>query len=238
VTKRLCFIGDSHLACIRKAWDETSADATFFALPGRGMARIEVRDGTLSSGNPDVVRTLKLVSGGLERIDAAYDAYVLHAMHLGTAVALTLLRDMREVGAPAALVGRADFRAALRDGIESSIAVTTLRKLRAIARAPAVVSPTPLADTQFAALRASLVERGAAAALARLFAEECEAVCASLDARFVPQPPETLDADGLATRAEYARDAVRFADGKPSQDSSHMNARYGARVVAAVTAAL
>lgn len=235
---RLCFIGDSHLAGIRRAWDGTAAEAAFFALPGRGMERLEVRDGTLTSGNPEILRYLEIVSGGPDRIDTSYDAYVLHAMHLGVAAAFTLLRDMREAGAPATLVGREDFRAALRGRIEGSVAMTTLRKLRTIARAPVLVSPAPLADTLFAALRERLVELGAAVPLAHLFAEECEAVCASLNARFLPQPSETLGPDGLATKAEYTKDAARFVDDKPAQDASHMNAQYGAAVVAAVMAAL
>lgn len=236
--KRICFIGDSHLACINKAWDAAQGAAAFFAAPGKGMAQLEVRDGALSSDHPDVARYLALVSGGLERIDASYDAYVLHALHLEIAIALGLLREMRGQAPPARLVGTADYRVALRDAIGNSLAVTTLRKLRQITKAPIAVSPAPMADKNFAALRARLAELDAAAPLAALFAEECALACRSLKAAFVPQPPETLGADGLATKAEYVKDAARFSQAIRKEDIVHMNAQYGASVVAAVMQAL
>jgi hypothetical protein len=235
---RICFIGDSHLGSIRRAWDPARTDATFFALPGKGIARLNVNDGALSSDAPEIVRYLTLVSGGLDRIDGTYDVYVLHAMHLGIAVALTTLREMRGAGSPAVILGTQDFRAALRNSFENSIAVTTLHKLRQITDAPAIVSPVPLLPTQFVWLRERLVELKIAGSLARLFVEECTALCRNLGAKFVPQPLETLDSDGLATKAEYTKNAARFSARAAEGDTLHMNAQYGAAVIAAVSAAL
>jgi len=236
--RRLCFIGDSHLACIKKAWDAARADATFFALPGKGMERLEVQGGALSSDSPDIARYLKFVSGGFDRIDGTYDAYALHAMHLGMAVPLALLREMHKTAPLATRVDAPDFRAALREAIDNSIAIATLRKLRQIAGAPVVVAPTPTAHGQFKGLRERLAERDAARPLAALFAEECDIVCRSLGASFVPQPVETLDEDGLGTKAEYSSGAARFWESASQQDAAHMNARYGAIMTAAILKAL
>jgi hypothetical protein len=68
-----------------------------------------------------------------------------------------------------------------------------------------------------------------------LFAEECALACLRLDAVFVPQPSETLGGDGLATKADYVKDAARFSqEPRKKEDIVHMNAQYGAAVVAAV----
>src|SRR6185312_17159742 len=122
---------------------------------------------------------LARVSGGLERIDASYDAYGLHALHLEIATALGLVRDLRKAGTVslARFAAAPDYRAALRDAIENSLAVTTLRKLRRITHVPVAVSPAPMPDTLFAALRVRLAQLGAAAPLASLFAEECSLAC-------------------------------------------------------------
>lgn len=235
---RLCFLGDSHLGAIRSAWVSSRADATFFALPGKGMAHLEVHDGALLSHQPKAAEILFRISGGKDRIDGNYGTYVLHGMHLGMAETLSTLRDMRDLGAPVKLVGTPDFRTALRKAIEDSLALNTLRKLRQISDAPAIVSPTPLMDAQFMGLRNRLVEFSVAGQLASLFIEECGDVCQGLGAEFVPQPPETLAADGLATRPEYTEGAARFSARAAEGDNVHMNAQYGAAVIERVMAAL
>lgn len=242
---RVCFIGDSHLACIKKAWDAELAarypavSPTFFAAPGRGMDRLDVRDGTLGSEDPEVTRILLMISGGAERIDAAYDVYALHGMHLSVIQALDLLRQMPGVRGTSRpeFVATPEFRAELRSAIEGSIAVGNLRKLREITRAPAFVSPTPMADARMQPLRRRLVDYETAQPLADLFDEMCSLVCRDLDARFVPQPPQTRFGDGLATKAEYSLNAARFshkAEQIVREDASHMNAQYGREAGAAI----
>src|SRR5262249_23805761 len=237
----ICFIGDSHLACVKKAWDAEFAGrhrdvkATFVASPGKTIGRLEARDGALSSAYEYARKALVFTTGGLDRIDGSYDAYALHGMRLGLAGTLEALRAAG--GKPNAdFVASERCRGVLRDAIENSIAMATLRKLRRITNAPAVVSSTPLASTQVVRWRERLVANRAAAPLAALLDEEYAFACRKLDAVFVPQPPETLARDGLGTKPEYSLDPARFrkeVEEAESQDRTHMNARYGAALAAA-----
>lgn len=244
--RRLCFIGDSHLACIKKAWDRElaarhpEASAIFFAVPGSNIEHLEVRDGALSAENPKLRQYLVLSSGGLDRIDGSYDAYALHGMYLGVATALGTLRAGK--GRPyLERIASDGYRAQLRNAIENSVSITTLRKLRRITQAPAVLSPTAFTHGQMPWLRKRLVEMRAAEPLIALLDEELRRACRNLDAVFVPQPLETLGEDGLAAKPEYSASPVRYVtklDEPLPEDRSHLNVHYGAEMTAAVMTAL
>jgi len=243
---RVCFIGDSHLACIKQAWDDGIAEqnpqieATYFALPGKGMDYLTVQDGCLGSSEDKIARTLKFTSGGLARIEPSYDAYVLHGMHLSIVSALELCREpeiRRRLRNPDFLAS-AEFRERLCSAIENSVGIGVLRKLRMITQALAVIAPTPFADARLPALRSKMVQFGAARPLAVAFNDIASLVCRDLGAVFVPQSAETLADDGLAAKAEYSLNPSRFHDAVAKEDPSHMNEQYGAITLTALLEAV
>jgi hypothetical protein len=71
-----------------------------------------------------------------------------------------------------------------------------------------------------------------------MFEASCTEIANAMNATFVPQPTETRDEDGLATKPIYSKRPARFTVEQPVEDKSHMNAEYGAAVLRDVLKAM
>jgi hypothetical protein len=212
----------------------------FFAGPGKSMRDLSLSEDALVATNPALLKSLELTSGGRTEIRDEYDCYLLHGLELTIAIPLLILRKLRTeratprwpAPAPAPAPGAQEaFRAMVAAAIRETIAVKILTMLRQITSAPIFVSPGPVSHLQLSKLREWLVERQAAASLTSLFEILCAETAAALDARFLPQPAITREADGMATQQIYSQRPARFGVKEPAEDKSHMDAEYGAAVL-------
>ena len=70
---RVCILGNSHVACIKVAWDElgkshTDYCLTFCAAPGRRLDAMELSGDHLVPSNPQLRRDILTTSGGRDSI--------------------------------------------------------------------------------------------------------------------------------------------------------------------------
>ncbi|HWA91239.1 MAG TPA: hypothetical protein VG889_14475 [Rhizomicrobium sp.] len=237
---RVCLIGDSHLAALKLAWNtlvQEFPDFTldFFAAPGKTLDGLSVSDGQLVPGSHPLAGSLKLTSGGKSTIAGDYDRYVIHGLELGVPAALEISRKYRaERHAKDWRTPISDdcYAEAVRGAARATLAGRTLVKLRAITTAPIFVCPTPMADARNQKIRQAMVETGEARDVVRLFVEGCERLARASEARFLSQPDETLEADGIGTKASLSSAPARFhAELAAKNDNSHMNTAYGEAVL-------
>jgi hypothetical protein len=247
MSRRICVVGDSHLAALRLGWESLAPDfpqteIVFFAGPGKSMEGLEVRDGQLAASSAALQGSLKMTSGGLTSIAADYDVYVVHGLELGIGFALEISRKHRaerhakDWRAP---ISDDCFAHAVKGAAQVSLAGKTIVKLRAITAAPILFCPVPMADAHNQKLRQSLSAAGEAADVVALFARGCALFADETAGRYVPQPEETLEHDGIGTQASFSSAPARFrADLAKKNDNSHMNGAYGAAVLRHVLGAL
>jgi hypothetical protein len=234
---RVCLIGDSHLAALRSGWsadDFPAVRPTFFAAPAKSIGNLVVADGVLEASDDDLERHLMITSGGQTRIAGDYDHYLIHGLEFGLSLVLELCRGVPGMQNPKgwqARVTAASFTDTADAAIRNSLAIRTAAKLRQITAAPITLSPTPVSSARYSNLRRRLSENANAQAVAAVFSNACRRAVREMNGRFLPQPAETLDADGLATKPAYSREPARFLIRNPSDDAAHMNAEYGAAVL-------
>lgn len=239
---RLCLIGDSHLAALKSGWAPDAfptIEPTFFAAPAKYMGDLAVADGALEASDDDLKRRLRLTSGDLTRIAGDYDRYLVHGLELSLALVLDLCRQvpgMRNSKSWQARVAAPSFMDTVDNVIRGSLAIRTAAKLRQVTAAPITLSPTPVSSARYPNLRLRLSENGNAQIVADMFSDACRRAALEVKAGFLPQPTDTLDTDGLATKPIYSREPARFLIPNAAEDLTHMNGEYGATVLRALLA--
>jgi hypothetical protein len=235
----ICLIGDSHLAALKHAWNAIGAEfpgrtLVFFAGAGKSMNGLSVSDGALAPHNQWLTDALERTSGGESRIAGDYDRYVIHGMGLSVYLAIEVARKFRaEHHADDGRKPISDDRYAelVCRTARDTIAGRTLAKLREITAAPILVSPMPWAGAKNRRIRGTLMKAGESGDVARLFNEGCARLARASGAAFLPQPGETLEEDGIGTRAMFSAGPARFYAERANDDNSHMNAAYGEAVL-------
>lgn len=245
---RLAVLGNSHLAAVRRGWDlvrdDYDADLTFFASTAGTMRQLKVAGGALVAATPKVRKSLRWTSGGLDRIEGDYDAYVLVGMGVSYQHLMAILATHRTVelsdGGDHQLISEACLDTALEETVQRSVAMTVARRLKKITDAPLVCCPNPLPSTEVL-LREGYEQRRLNGARERVWPFYRHALSAIVGprCRVVEQPPETLAEHDL-TKPEFTRDAVELKEGwgqmPPNRDFWHMNADYGALLLREVFA--
>ncbi|MCP8893382.1 hypothetical protein KYK29_00455 [Shinella daejeonensis] len=83
---RVCVIGNSHVACVKRAWDDIrheqpGVELTFFAARGRALQFLEVAGRVLAAGDERLRENLVFTSGGRAEIDPEeYDFFLLFGL--------------------------------------------------------------------------------------------------------------------------------------------------------------
>ena len=206
------------------------------------MASLEIGDGALVAGNAALAGSLKMTSGGETRIAGDYDAYVVNGLELGIGFALEICRKYRAENHAAdwrTPISDDCFAHAVMGAARDCLAGQTIAKVRAVTAAPILFCPAPMADAKNQKIRQSLSAAGEAADVVALFARGCELLAGATGGRYLPQPGETLEDDGIGTRASYSSSPARFhAELAKRNDNSHMNTDYGIAVLRRIMPAL
>lgn len=150
---RVCVIGNSHFAAIKKGWDESpdlasALQLTFFGSPGNMLETLEVGDGYLYDPSESVSRYISVTSGGLRQIEArSYDLFIIVSLELSFAIATDfyLLHRLPEHHARGLeLISSGALRSGLLGAMHSTLAARTFAKIRKISSAPVVLIAAPL----------------------------------------------------------------------------------------------
>lgn len=230
---KLCIIGNSHAACLKKAWDLGAAAGSgrsvqFFVSSGGSMQETAVRGGGIVGVSETVSRSFALTSGGSEAmVPGDHDAILVHGL-TNELSKLVMIRQRVE-----ALDGHSRgflANAVVYNKLSGNHVLGLLESLRPAV--PVLVSgrPNPAGETD-----------DASPGLADAWAAEQDALSglfASLGVVHVQQPLETLETMD-ATRHRFSIGSVGIGSdptregyrSKRTPDGQHMNADYGALVL-------
>lgn len=233
---RICLIGDSHLAALKRGWSRLQSQfpgmtLTFFAMEA-GLLRLDVSGGKLVAPDERVRKRLANTSEGDGDIVPDYDAYVLCGLSLGSMKAFRAYLAER---AGAREAGRAygktveDIAQAMAPALRDTIACDVAAKLRQLTEAPIFLVATPLPAYERLAAQWERLER-LNARIAEAYDAVCHRIAEGLAATFIPQPAETVNAEGLTTRSRfYLLPPEQVA--KEVTLHTHMNSDFGAIVL-------
>lgn len=219
---RLCVIGNSHVASLKKAWNDLSGQypgvrITFFACRGRHLFNLAAKDGCLSCDGEVLKQILAFTSGGASEVRVSeYDQFLIYGS------------DARPYfTSPGEVFSRAAVMQSVYDSVGGTLAYHLLRQLRLLTDKPVYVGHTPLLGAKEVRSRqrpATFVD--GIAFVNRVF-------YSAFKAELVPQPIETV-VNGMATDPVYVPGATRLAVGdalddlaQPVTDLSHMNGEFG-----------
>lgn len=262
---RLCFIGNSHLACVKLAIDaERDALPTrsvdYFAGSGYLIDKFHVVDGHFLSTRDEYLLTqMTSISVGQDRIDMrAYDAFVLVGLGLEYRDLFQIFRMHRLHSDAKRAAGRAPVSDAyvtdfLAEAYATRAGYWLARKIRRVTSAPVIFlsSPYPaeaiISDTVNRHLL-KLRQTSYYQDLVDFYVQCADSAAATVGASFIPQSAETQVAPGF-TRAELNAGAVGLAPPKVSDaknwhrekstaDPWHMNADFGRARLRDIAAAI
>jgi hypothetical protein len=242
----ICVIGDSHAAALAAGWKGTRGEPadtrlSFFAATGSHLGDLVPKAGALVPATRELKARLRKMSDGRVRIDAGFDAYILCGLGLRvqamSGVYMRLRTGTQRAGGRT-LVSRACYLASARACVARSLAVETLVKLRAITDAPALLIATPFQSENDMKEIDELIAPGEDRDIAAAFLDACRDAAREHAAGFLPQPAATLGRSPLTTGAAFGRGSETIYAGSGRDDSSHMNAQYGAIVLGAALAEL
>jgi hypothetical protein len=241
--RRVCFIGNSHLAAVRLALDAARARgalgdvaADTFAAIREGIAGCAIRDGCLVPAEEAVAQSFRWTSGGQDRVELGrYDDIFVVAGRSPFEIGCYLPKGPPPPPSPA--VYRA-VAAALLDDWGPDLA-------RRIARAapaarvhfvgePEISDASPFARELLAMTEGEAPQREAGTAgllgIRRAIAAAVAAVPHGL-ASVPGLPPGVLGECGAFTRHAFCRGSVHLREGldqpHPETEFRHMNAAYG-----------
>ncbi len=252
--KRVCLIGNSHLACLKLGWDRVrprhpDLDCTYFGSRGTLCEHLELHDRKLVAAHDDLAADLRWISGGLNDIDLdRYDFFVLMAMQFAPTRVSQVARQFSwidpRLDARKRLISRECFVQSVYDGLRHSIALEIADKISATVDRPIVIVPQPhvsVAWRDTAACKAGFGNAPAACwpLLADIW-QDCATKSAAAAAVEVLFQPAATMADSFFTDHRYCRASVMLAEGlstaHPADDYTHMNAEYGEAVMEALLA--
>lgn len=219
---RLCVLGDSHTAALKRAWEAikssfTGGELHFFCARADGLSGMQSKGGKLIPDNEVLMRAIAFTSGGRREVDPMqYDAFLIY----GLGVIPYIPDDSR-------VYSRAVVAAAITDGGKSSLGFTLAQRLRTTTDKPIYIGHNPLSATDSTDFS---LDDAAYTAWIRLVNT---LVYSPLPATLVPQPTSTVVA-GRYTDGRYSWKSRRLAVGDDlddelhsSEDDVHMNAEYG-----------
>lgn len=242
--KRLCVIGDSHLAAMHLGWnlikdEHPEIEATFFGSPSDAFADLRVENGALVPDSEAALKHVKFTSGGETEIRAdRYDVFAVVALGFSISKIVAHLykhyrcEEHRFHRGASQFVSNACFNQALTGMVHDSLALTITRKLRSISDRPILVVPQALPSN--AACQKpfwdNMTKKGDYALIARSF-DEVKSNLRAEGQRILEQPEETKNGD-LFTKDEYRKGSLRlhgeYKVNHPDNDFSHMNPAFGA----------
>jgi hypothetical protein len=234
--RRICVIGDSHVAALKLGWEALRAELPglqldFYAAPKPHMGGFAVEDGKLIATTATLKKFLEQTAEGRFSIDGSYALYLVCGIGAGIetvvpAVKKLLTGDFETGEEDPDDQARRAFARLLRDA-EASV---FLEKVRAITEAPVALIAKPFGSAGVLAkmLRAAGEDRR----VVDLYEQAFDRVLRKRSrARFLSQPAETLGDSPLATAEQFFRQPARLAVQDAEGDGRHANGDYGAIVL-------
>lgn len=153
--KRICVIGNSHIAAIKQAWDELAPDhpglkMSFFASGGMRLKDLKADDGKLAPSTQYLTERFYSDTGEKAIDPSQYDVFILVALGYGLThiifTALDYRADSMNTGLSPYkhLVSDACFKEAATDKLDGMAVTSVLRELRSLTDKPVILLAQPL----------------------------------------------------------------------------------------------
>jgi hypothetical protein len=247
MSDRICVIGNSHLAALKKGMELASAktlssEFTFYGAPGKTLNSFGVKDGYLVTDDPAALKAIRITNGKdsvLRLSDFDYFAIVglRFSILLITSVyaAHRTCQHAYKAGAQY-LVSDSCFNEAAFGALHGCLAVQLASKIRTATDTRIMICGQPMPSESFAQKFQwwrGLAKSGDSSELARIMENAGKSIPLK-NVTYVPQPPDTK-ANPVLTLASYSTGSLRLtkdmATAHSADDGIHMNAHYGARVL-------
>lgn len=240
---RICFIGNSQLRPLVKAWraGKSGVEATFLAAPGSQLRTLSISDGKLYGSGP-LRQTMLETCGRAEAALEEFDAVAVVGLQFGVRRCARLFATHRvwteaepTAGEPF-LVSHECMVAAARERLRQTVAVSLASELRAVTSASVAIVAQPgmservLEDESEAGeLWRDLHAGGCEAEVLAVYERACAGLAEGVE--LVHQPPATA-VHRILTRREYDRGQDEIGE-RPmtSFQLGHMNTAYGHRAL-------
>ena len=250
--KRVCMIGNSHLACLKLGWGRVrerhpGLEITFFGSRGGLCQHLQLCGHKLVPTNDTLAADLRWISGGLNDIALDhFDTFILMALQFAPTRVSQVAREFSYIDSRLdprkRLISRECFLQSVLDGLGSSIAVSIAEKIRSTVSQPIVIVPQPhvsAAWRDIAAFRNGFgnAPPGCWALLGQIWKDCASKAAEGAGAKALFQSGETM-VDCFFTDHRFCKESVMLAEGlsreHPGNDFVHMNAEYGEVVLEAL----
>jgi len=245
---RVCFVGNSHLACIKMGWDTTADQyselkVSFFGAPANGLTWMRPANGGYLVSENDILTANLMALWGTDRFRPDdYDVLCLVGMGMLISVVGHLYRDYRSSvhrnrHGTFRLLSPDCFQAAANGLVAKTRSARLFRQIRVVSQRPVVFAAQParrpIVPDRYkpsAELKRTLAS-GDDSALHDVFANAIQQLSANV--YFLPQPEETR-LNLFFSKAEYSKGSRQlestFSEHE-NDETNHMNSAYGALVV-------
>ncbi|WP_066704965.1 hypothetical protein [Celeribacter ethanolicus] len=257
MTKRLCVLGNSHMAAFATAAERDAARwpgmaLDMFGAHGDALSRFEVQDGRFLSEDAEARARLAHLVGRDAFALSDYDGFVVTGLHVSVFTFVRMFRELSSVDMPSVkgasnaledgrpLASGAMLRAYGAERLMRTGGIKLALMLRAATEVPVFVASQPRPSGRVRERGGTylgfsqLAARGDGGFVSDWFDRETEAFCASRRLKFIPQPAETVE-EGLFTSESFLRGSVRLAKRKglahDDDDVLHANADFARLMV-------
>lgn len=221
---KLCVLGDSHVASVKKAWDKISSvspfdeiDITFFASTRTTMKRLEATSDKLVPAYERLKETIRYTSNGLSEVRLHdYDAFLIY----GGGFRIKVIDHNN--------YSKAVVESWLMDSYSETTSYDLCSKIRSMSDKPILVGANPLlADENVSNVK---LPPGQYRKIIKLYQNQ---IFKPLNCKLLKQPEETIS-DEQFTISTYSSSSTRLETREnisniphPLRDKSHMNAKFG-----------
>jgi hypothetical protein len=222
VQTNICIIGNSHVACVKMAWDRIGKEhpdiaLSFFAARGNHLAALAVQERMLVATTDATRQMLRHTSGGRDHIDfAAYDHCLICAAGFSFPYHLQTARHY----------SKAVQTQCLQDLFQGSLLYRLARDIRRLTAIPLWLGHEPLLAL------AERTEQEFCFSYAD-FLQQIRQLLPATEMHILPQAAETI-AEGCFTHPRFSVGSRRLdigdeisGDLHPANDRAHMNEAYG-----------
>lgn len=256
---KICLIGNSGLACVKKAWDEASGpltdavELTFFAASAYTTGSLDLEGPALTTTNPRVLAQFGMTSGGHQRIEIGdYDAFLIYGLTFEFRDYLAAFRgyalpEDRALGETRPLLSRAahaqliDDRYALRPGQRLAGLIREVSDAAIVMGSASYPTEAALGPGKAFSGFDPETDRGFLERLDARYRQEYRARCDANGWLGFVQPQSTMSLPGF-TDMRYSKDGVGLPPRKaikrgdvyretPADDPWHLNGAFGAIVL-------
>ena len=247
MSNRICVIGNSHLAALKKGMEQPSArtlsaEFTFYGAPGKTLSSFGVKDGCLVTDDPAALKAIRITNGKDSVLRLSdFDYFVIVGLRFSIMLITRVYaahRTCQHVYKRGAqyLVSDSCFGEAAFGALHDSLAVQLASKIRTATDTRILICGQPMPSESFAQKFPwwrGLARSDDSSELARIMENAGKSIPLK-NVTYVPQPPDTK-ANPVLTLASYSTGSVRLtrdmAAAHDPDDGIHMNAHYGARVL-------